>query len=503
MLKRVLLSVAAISIVCLFEIAFPTLARRACADAQPPPLVAATAAQVMPGVVPDGAGGMFTACYDRARGGVYAQRLTPDGYAAPGWPNGGLLIQAGYRDNVSIVSDGAGGAYIAFDTGDWYGSVGLSHIGQSAVSLATLTAGDPKAGFSTSSDSSGVDSPQKNRGGDSHPMMAPDGAGGVFYAWTHSQLTTDYSAIQRFTATAGGGVTAVWPSAPYVALWSYFPVLAADGQGGVFVACTTGQNYQIVVDHLTSTGALATGWNGAQGICPATIGQAAPGIVSDGVGGAIIAWADSRDSTHDQIFAQRVTGDGQTVWPASGICVCSQRSDFGPNRFGWYGAADGRHGTLVADGSGGVLAAWVDHRTSEGTSADIYAQRVTAGGAVASGWPVDGAAISAAAGDQLLPAIAPDGRGGAFVAWQDGRSQPSGRFRPTASMPRDYSRRMSRPRASCSAPHPTPARFRWSRRMVPTGHSWHGSMMRIPFRASTRRISARAEAWCQAGRDRP
>jgi hypothetical protein len=56
----------------------------------------------------------------------------------------------------------------------------------------------------------------------------------------------------------------------------------------------------------------------------------------------------------------------------------------------------------------------------ENGSGQVYAQRVLADGSVAPTWPATGYAVAPDAHDQRLPCIAPDGTGGAFVAWQEG-----------------------------------------------------------------------------------
>src|SRR6267143_888066 len=76
---------------------------------------------------------------------------------------------------------------------------------------------------------------------------------------------------------------------------------------------------------------------------------------------------------------------------------------------------------ITSDGSGGAIITWQDLRS--GTSIDIYAQRINASGAVQ--WTGDGVPISIASNDQLYPAIASDGSGGAIITWQDGRSGTS------------------------------------------------------------------------------
>jgi hypothetical protein len=81
-------------------------------------------------------------------------------------------------------------------------------------------------------------------------------------------------------------------------------------------------------------------------------------------------------------------------------------------------AGDQEFAKVVADGTGGVIVTWFDFRS--GTSADIYAQRISAAGAPV--WAADGVPVCAASGDQTYPTIATDGAGGAYIAWNDLRS---------------------------------------------------------------------------------
>jgi len=71
-------------------------------------------------------------------------------------------------------------------------------------------------------------------------------------------------------------------------------------------------------------------------------------------------------------------------------------------------------GSAASDGSGGMLVAWT-------AGGDIYVQRLTSSGAVASGWPVNGLIVCNATGSQTDAALLGDGAGGAIVAWTDAR----------------------------------------------------------------------------------
>lgn len=76
---------------------------------------------------------------------------------------------------------------------------------------------------------------------------------------------------------------------------------------------------------------------------------------------------------------------------------------------------------IAPDGYGGVLVAWYDYRhiPTEGTGIEIYAQRIMADGTVAPGWTPGGVRVTQTPGDQAWPVILDDGAGGAFVAWED------------------------------------------------------------------------------------
>ncbi len=138
-------------------------------------------------------------------------------------------------------------------------------------------------------------------------------------------------------------------------------------------------------------------------ICTATGTQTTPQLISDGSGGAIIVWEDSRSGTND-IYAQKINSSGVVQWTADGVAICS---------------ATGAQITpqLISDGTGGAIIVWNDSRT--GTT-DIYAQSVNSSGVVQ--WTADGVAICSATGAQTVPQLKNDGSNGAIITWVDSRS---------------------------------------------------------------------------------
>jgi len=138
-------------------------------------------------------------------------------------------------------------------------------------------------------------------------------------------------------------------------------------------------------------------------LCDAATVQGTPVSVSDGAGGAIVAWTDYRNSVYGDIYARRISSDGTVMWTANGLLLC--------NATGVQ-----RYSTIVSDGLGGAIVTWEDQRNT----GDIYAQRISPDGVIR--WAANGVAICAAASMQILPMITSDDEGGAIIAWADYRN---------------------------------------------------------------------------------
>jgi len=130
-----------------------------------------------------------------------------------------------------------------------------------------------------------------------------------------------------------------------------------------------------------------------------TRNQERPRLVGDEESGAIVVWEDDRQDSPG-IYAQRVLSDGTAAWATNGISLSGHGGVYWPE--------------LVADGAGGAIVTWIDERAG---NRDVYAQRVSSDGTVA--WTTGGISVCAAPGDQYVHSIAPDGAGGAIVAWDD------------------------------------------------------------------------------------
>ena len=191
-----------------------------------------------------------------------------------------------------------------------------------------------------------------------------------------------------------------------------FPMIVTDGSGGAIITWmwddrnsgTTDDD--IYAQRIDSSGTVQWAADGVA-ICTETTNQATAVLTSDGSGGAIIAWRDSRDSATNgsDIYAQKINSNGILQWTAGGVVVCNE-------------TGNQHYLHIDTDENGGAVIAWQDHRDSRDK---IYAQRVTSGGGIS--WSSGGEHLGAPYGEEdARPSIVSDGSGGCIVVWYyDGR----------------------------------------------------------------------------------
>lgn len=229
------------------------------------------------------------------------------------------------------------------------------------------------------------------------------------------------AAILGCVIAVSSPAVASWPPDPMVNLAvctedfdQEFPALLPDGTGGVFVAWQDyrdGTNYKIYAQRISAGGDPLWGPNGIP-ICTSTSDQLVPHLTTDGSGGAIVTWNDTRALLSD-IYCQRISPTGALLWDVEGVPLCTAT---GPQH----------DETLIPDGTGGAIVTWWDRRdTPSAVIGDIYAQRVNTEGNPL--WATDGVPICAAVGSQQYPMIVPDGSGGGVITWSDARNGSSNR----------------------------------------------------------------------------
>ena len=257
-----------------------------------------------------------------------------------------------------------------------------------------------------------------------HSAIATDGTGGAIITWQDARFPRVNIFARRVLAS--GELDPAWPVDGQALLTDptslasadggqFSPVIVSDGAGGAIVAWRdfrspiTGGD--VFAQHVLSFGTVDRAWpaNGTA-LCSIAGDQNTLAMVSDGAGGAIVAWLDNRPGASEvDVFAQHVLHSGQvdSRWPANGLAVCTAagRQEFP---------------VVVEDGSGGAIIAWGDPR-SAATGLDVYAQHVLSSGVVDPAWPVNGRAVCVADNGQSRATITSDGAHGAVIAWSDGR----------------------------------------------------------------------------------
>ena len=238
------------------------------------------------------------------------------------------------------------------------------------------------------------------------PNAVPDGQGGTLVVWEDARFGTANIAVQKIDASG----VAQWVQDGVVVCTGLFgqefPAVVSDGAGGAIVAWEDlrGANWDVRAQRVNAAGAVQWTANGVV-VSAATGNQQGVSIVSDGAGGAIVLWLDFRAGNND-IYAQRINAAGAVQWAANGLPVV----DEGNHQVAY---------DVVADGAGGAIAVWADYRFGVG-DIDIFAQRVNSAGARQ--WGLWGTGVCNSLGVQGAPTVTNDGAGGTVFAWQDNRS---------------------------------------------------------------------------------
>jgi hypothetical protein len=407
--------------------------------------------QDTPTIASDEAGGAIVVWRDLRAGvntDIYAQRVGALG--AVSWLADGMPVCTANNTQSSplIVSDGAGGAIVAWQ--DFRSNNVLDIYAQRLGSSGYIQWTSQGVPVCTGKASLTLG------------QVVPNGAGGVIITWSDRRNATNDIFAQRLDATGAAVWTANGVSVCTDAGSQVFPCLAPDGFGGAIIAWQDNRNgaNDIYAQRIDAGGTARWTADGV-GVCTAGQYQTSAQIIPDGSGGAVIAWTDHRNTVDNDVFAQRVDSLGAAQWTANGVVVSQTTnnqmncrlvpSGAGEAIVAWIdyrtgGIADIYAQKLNASGvaqwtangvpvcvaanrqvnlqliqsvSGGAVAVWEDERT--GTDAwDTYAQRIGADGSMA--WTTNGVAVSQDAANQTTPQLAPDGVGGAFVAWKDDRS---------------------------------------------------------------------------------
>lgn len=241
--------------------------------------------------------------------------------------------------------------------------------------------------------------------------LTGDGSGGVLaISRTNSQT---YFRTRCTRVSGSGGILWHSPFSPGDYAWDSY--MQPDGLGGVFANYWYPYDTTWTLEHVTPSGALDPTWP-TTGLAIArwysTYGYNCPWVQNDGTGGALTFFRPrgTSNTPGSGLWARRVLANGSfdPGWPAAGLRIGTTPSD-----------AYGSSVRGLSDGAGGGIVIWT---TSFG---DVRAQRVTAAGAIAPGWPANGLVLSDASFTGAAPvALVPSGSDHYFAAWTDTEAPP-------------------------------------------------------------------------------
>lgn len=335
-------------------------------------------------VCSDGSGGVIIAWSDQrtSSADVYVQRINAAGQRA--WAPAGVAIATGPSEQVvgAVAADGTGGAVVA-----WHASNG-NFYAQRVGATGELLWGSSGLGLCTVLGAKGT------------IQMIPDGAGGVIAAWDDGRQGNGWSVYAQRLNSSGAPQ---WVTNGVVLSTDLYvnmrrPAIIPDGSDGAFVAWFSSAGARVA--RIGSGGASV--WPGGDvelGAGPPWE-STSPALVSDGQGGAIVAFSGASSL----IRVQRISAHGVALWPLG----------FRPVATTSYVQSDV---SMIADGAGGAVLTWSDLETHP-SDWNVSAQRINESGSRL--WSEAGTEAAGGPGDQTNPRVAFEGSGAAFVAWESG-----------------------------------------------------------------------------------
>lgn len=358
---------------------------------QPP---GTTSGYMNPSVALDGFGGVLVA-FETHGGGdeLRLQRVAAGGSAQPGWPAAGVAVSpsSDYDYLADVAADDAGGAFVCFIRSGAY-QVYVQHV----LSTGALDPYWPATGVQV----------QLSGNTFSPPRVFPDGEGGamVFYVGSPYGGSTLLAArVDRF----GNRRTDFFPGSGLVlanapASNVFDAVRTGDGLYGVVWAdARTGSN-EVYIDVLDANGRTGAAPVGGLALSsdPAASDQR-PALATNEYRDFLVAWTSGAN-----IMGARRQQD-LTLHPEfpSGVAVVSNAAGVYTQKL-----------SIDSGGAGSMVVGWHDPSVYD----VLRAQRLTASGALATGWAAAGETLATnpnGIGD--YPVVLGDGDGGVIGVFRD------------------------------------------------------------------------------------
>jgi len=175
--------------------------------------------------------------------------------------------------------------------------------------------------------------------------------------------------------------------------------MISDGSGGAIIAWREEYSGSLFLQRIGPQGGLL--WHEDNTVLLGTC-RRLHDLTNDALGNAFIVWDDDEQN----LFAQKIDSSGESLWGQSGLLVCDGFSS---------------EPKVIADNSGGAVLAWYHEKQGERggseISPQIYSQRMSPEGNIL--WQPEGVPVSI--GSQVMlgqPRLVSDDSGGAIVFWE-------------------------------------------------------------------------------------
>jgi hypothetical protein len=410
----------------------------------------APAGQFAPELVSDNDGGAIITWHDYRAGkgeDVYAQRINSDGI--PQWKNDGIpiCIEAGTQWYPKITGDNKNGAIVTWTDGRISASdnnIYAQRVNASGNLLWDKTGiaissapNNQERPVITSVDNGAVIAWTDARSGDvdiylqkvdingkqlwakdgvpacklmysqEDPKLSHDGSGGVVVIWTDHRAEKSDIYAQRIYHNG----TVAWQE-------NGRPITKAMGkQKNPEIIKLSSEDWVIVWDDKRKGGVdlfaqkinsagIALWKDNGKLIVASSQAQESPAIATDSNGNTVVVWEDGRSGTLD-IFAQKISLDGNLLWKNNGVLVCSAK-----------GSVVQQNIDMAFNSRGEIVLVFEDARSG---FFNIYAQKVNRQGKLA--WGMHGIAIAKVNGNQINPSVISDDKGGTIICWEDQRNK--------------------------------------------------------------------------------
>ena len=183
------------------------------------------------------------------------------------------------------------------------------------------------------------------------------------------------------------------------------PVAITDGAGGAFIAWVDYRfdaQGDIFLQHVDSTGEILLDSNGVA-LAQVVGKQITINMCTDSLGGVFITWQDKRSGVDDDIYGTHVSSDHVIVAPGNGVPIVTEGGNQNAK-------------TIEYAGNNQAFTAWADFR--EGANADIYGQRLSMD--MTAGFQDNGFPIAATNEQELKPRATYINNNTTFLAWKRG-----------------------------------------------------------------------------------